>query len=238
MSIDRRERIADLNASLLAALDGRQTQIWTALVCIVASYNAANQTCQVQPAILAQFTNSDGSVSNVALPLLVDCPVIFPGGGGYTLTFPIAPGDECLVVIASRCIDSWWQSSGVQLPAEFRMHDLSDGFVLVGPRSVPRALGSVSTTAVELRNDARTSYVSLDNTGNAKVNVPGEVDLTAGTVINLNAATVNVSGNLAVVGMVTGADFGTSAAPSYNAHVHNIISGGVYPYSAPPKAGS
>ena len=64
-------------------------------------------------------------------------PVVFPGGGGFALTFPVAAGDECLVVFASRCIDAWWQSGGVGEPMEPRMHDLSDGFALIGVRSQP-----------------------------------------------------------------------------------------------------
>lgn len=119
-------------------------------------------TCVVQPAIKGVQTLQNGSTRQVAMPLLLDCPVQFPGAGGASLTFPVVAGDECLVVFASRGIDFWWQSSGVQPPAEARMHDLSDGFVLLGFRSKPRVLASISATATELRSDSGTTKISLD----------------------------------------------------------------------------
>ena len=42
--------------------------------------------------------------------------MVFPGGGGFALTFPVAAGDECLVVFASRCIDDY--ETGVRLAQE------------------------------------------------------------------------------------------------------------------------
>ena len=41
----------------------------------------------------------------VALPLLVDVPVVFPRGGGVTLTLPVVPAMSAFVVFADRCID-------------------------------------------------------------------------------------------------------------------------------------
>ncbi|MFW8450019.1 Gp138 family membrane-puncturing spike protein, partial [Klebsiella pneumoniae] len=72
--------------------------------------------------------DESGAQVSVNLPLLVDVPVVFPRGGGCTLTFPVKPGDECLVIFADRCIDFWWQSGGIQEPVDERMHDLSDAF--------------------------------------------------------------------------------------------------------------
>lgn len=65
---------------------------------------------------------------------------MMPRGGGFALTFPVAAGDECLVVFADACIDSWWQSGGVQNQAEKRRHDLSDGIVIPGLWSQPNKL--------------------------------------------------------------------------------------------------
>src|SRR5574343_122065 len=151
--MDRREGFNDIPTALLAALQGWQSGVWTALPCIVQSFNAAAMTIVARSAIRGVIRNPQGSEYELEMPLLLDVPVIFPSGGGFTLTFPITEGDECLVVFASRCIDSWWQLSGVQGQAEFRMHDLSDGLAFVGPRSQPRAVSGISTTAVQLRTD-------------------------------------------------------------------------------------
>jgi hypothetical protein len=104
------ERSADLGEALRAALGGHQTGVWTALPAIIQSFDATKLTCVAQPAIKAQVRAQDGSTSWVSLPLLVDVPVCFPRGGGCTLTFPVAAGDEALIVFSSRCIDAWWQS--------------------------------------------------------------------------------------------------------------------------------
>jgi hypothetical protein len=167
--MDPRERMEDQEETLLAALDGRQANIWTALPGIIQSYNAEAMTAVVQPSIQIGLQQPDGSFVNTALPLLLDCPVIFPNGGGFTLTFPIAAGDECLVLFANRCIDAWWQNGGVQPQAEFRMHDLSDGFAQVGPFSQPRRLENVSAANVQLRNNAGDVYIEMQPNGRVRI---------------------------------------------------------------------
>jgi hypothetical protein len=163
--MDQRERAGDPYEAMRAAMDGRQTTIWTALPGIVQSFDATKMTCVIQPAIQGRVTSPKGLASFVNLPLLLDCPVVFPGGGGVTLTFAIKKGDEALVVFASRGIDYWWQQGGIQPPAEIRMHDLSDGFALVGVRSQPRNLSNISTTHAQLRSTDGLAFVDLDPTG-------------------------------------------------------------------------
>lgn len=105
---------------------------------IIQSYNAATNTATVQLAIREKVSQMDGTTADTDLPLLLDCPVMMPRGGGYALTFPLVAGDECLVVFADSCIDAWWQSGGVQNQLEKRRHDLSDGIVIPGLWSQPR----------------------------------------------------------------------------------------------------
>lgn len=193
---DRRELEPGLDTVLLEAMAGNQAQIWTALPAIVQSYNATLGTVEAYSALQFQKRVPDGGYETISpQPLFVDCPVVFPGGGGFTLTFPIKPGDEVLIIFASRCIDAWWDSSGVQAQAEFRMHDMSDGFAIVGPRSRPRALTAASTGSVELRNDSRAAFVAIDGSGDIKVQ-------TAGT-LTIQAATVNIVGAVNITGVVT-----------------------------------
>ena len=189
--MERKERIpTDGHNALLvavqAALDGFQSKVWTALPAFVQSYNAAKLTVECQPTIQAQVRQPDGTWVDTTLPLCVDCPVMFPGGGGFTLTFPIAAQTEGLLVFASRCIDAWWQSGGIQKQAELRMHDLSDGFFFpTGGLSNPNVPANASTTTAQLRSNDGLTYVELAN----------------GSIVNIVAPNgVNIVGNLAVTG--------------------------------------
>ena len=167
--MDRRERFSDGTEPFRAAMEGHQAEMWTAMPGIVQSFAPGPMTVVVQPSIKGVVTLPDGSTRSVPLPLLVDVPVVFPTGGGFTLTFPIHPGDECLVVFGSRCMDAWWQSGGVQEPLEARMHDLSDGFAILGPFSQPRTLPAVNTANVQLRSDDGANYIEMTPEGKVRI---------------------------------------------------------------------
>lgn len=192
--------VGDQNEVLDQHFTGRQAMLWTAIPGIVQSFNAEALTCEVQPAIQGKVRQEDGSIQLVNLPLLLDCPVVFPHAGGVSLTFPIKPGDECLVVFSCRAIDLWWQSGGVQPPAETRMHDLSDGFVIPGPYSQVKKISGVSTEVAELRSDDGAARLSLHpETHDVTLVTPGNVEATIEG--NLTAqvggnASATVSGSL------------------------------------------
>jgi len=161
--MDYKERMNDGEEALRLFVESMLAASWHALPCTVqavAFTGAKRMTITAQPTVRVRVRQADGTLKFVQLPLLVDVPVVFPGGGGFTLTFPLAQGDECLVVFADRCIDGWWQSGGVQNPPEIRLHDLSDGFAIPGLRSKPRAVDYSSDHAA-LRNDDDTVHVAL-----------------------------------------------------------------------------
>lgn len=183
--MDRRERWEDPEEALRAAMAGLRADLWTALPATILSFDPAAMTVSVQPAVTRLLRRQDGTTEHVALPALADLPVQFPGGGGASLTFPAAAGDECLVVFASRCIDAWWQSSGVQQPARPRTHSLSDGFALLGFRSRPRALSGVSTTATQLRSDDGSTVVELAPGSHAvTITAPGGLIINGDVTVN------------------------------------------------------
>lgn len=90
----------------------------------ILAYDSSKRTAKILPLIRAR--------NSIKMPpVLTDVPVFFPG----KFTYNISEGDECLVVFADNCIDSWHENSGVSNPNTARSHDMSDGFAFVGFRS-------------------------------------------------------------------------------------------------------
>jgi hypothetical protein len=223
--MDPRERYVDEQERLRIAGSGRQARLWTAFPGVIQSFNSVEMTCEIQPTIQGIHTDQIGATSFVNLPLLVDCPVQMPRGGGCVATFPIASGDECLVVIASRCIDAWWQNGGIQPPLDIRMHDLSDGFCIPGIASLPNVVKSYNTQAAELR--------SLDNTTKIAVNPVSKM-------VSIFAPNgLSIVGNVTVTGTIMSSGDQIAGTVSQLNHVHSYLPGtGAYTESSAPIPGT
>lgn len=211
--------------------EAHQATIWTALPCIISSFNYGNITVECIPAVQGTVTNPDGTQQNVTLPTLVDVPVCFPRGGGYTMTFPIVSGDECLVVLASRCIDAWWSTGQITPPTEDRMHDLSDGFAIVGPFSQSTKINNISQTGAMFRSDDGTLFVELDHTqGIVTIKASKEIVLDAPNTTLTGVLVVGNSGavNPAVIvdGVVKATGDVTAGTVSHEQHVHSGVQPG------------
>lgn len=221
----RAERLNDPEESLRIALESAQANIWTAIPGVVTAVDLTAQTVSVQPSVQGTISSPDGSSQSVNLPLLVDVPIVWPRAGGFALTFPIAANDEVLVVFASRCIDSWWQSGGVGAQAEVRMHDLSDGFAVLAPTSQPRKLSGVSSTNVQLRDDAGTTYVEIAPGGKIKLLGATSIDINAPTV-NIEATTLNINGMTNMTGQVTQTGGMSIGGVTFGTHKHTGVQTG------------
>ena len=250
--IETNTYIQDPNQEQAQALTGLQARLWTAIPGIVQSFDPVAMTCEIQPAVQGKRREEDGSIALVNLPLLLDCPVIFPHAGDCSLTFPVRQGDECLVLFSCRAIDLWWQSGGVQPPVEVRMHDLSDGFALVGVYSQPNVIPNVSTSAVQLRSNDGQAFMEINPaTHNISISTPTDVsvackDLTiscqkmivnASSEFTVSAPQINLNGQI-----LGGGDGGanasftgdvTAGSISLKSHVHGGVQSGGSTTSTP-----
>jgi Phage protein Gp138 N-terminal domain len=253
MAVLLEQRYEDQKEALRVFMDGRQADIWTAIPGIIVSFNAIAITAVVQPVIQELYTGADLTQKFINLPQLLDVPIVFPRGGVYTLTFPIQPNDECLVVFSSRCIDNWWAQGGIQNQYEKRMHDLSDGFAFVGPFSQQTKIQNISTTTTQFRTNDGTIFVELDlpnkvsriinnglevtlnaDTNTGTVTAP-TVTINASTQTNVNTPLAVFSGTITASGDIT-AGSGGGGSVDLLGHVHSD-SGGTND-SGPPVPGS
>ena len=120
----------------------------------VESYDSTKQRATVQPAIKRAHIDEAGNRVVEALPPIPDVPVVFPGGGGYRLTFPIQRGDGVLLVFSEASMDKWLAKGGVVDPVDDRRHDLTDAIAVPGLRSFATPLTDVPTDGISLGVDA------------------------------------------------------------------------------------
>jgi len=173
-----------MDDAVIEYIESRLRDLHTSIPGVIVSFNAAKQTATVQPAIKRIFIEQ----GPVNLPICTDVPVKFPGGGGFFLTFPVKAGDECELKFSERAIDFWYQNGAVQLPSEYRMHDLSDAIADVGLNSQPNVIPNFNATACELRTRDGATLVRVD----------AGIVTVIGLTINLNGGTggVNITGDV------------------------------------------
>lgn len=173
----------------------------------IVSFDPVTQIAKVRVARERYVNNLESMYIKAESPILVDVPVHFPQGGGYSLTFPIAPDDDCLVMFAERGYSHWLYkglmeigayASGVPKSDFYRKFDVSDSFALVGFNPIPLAIPDFQPASVELRNADRSQRVTLIPSGLIEVRTPTTVDVVAPTV-NIKG-NVNIDGNVTITG--------------------------------------
>lgn len=135
-------------------------QIDTSAIAIVESYDLTSQKMQATPVVNGRLAGRPSQA-----PPIPNMPVVYPAGGGYSITWPVAAGDFVKVDAASRSHDEWKASQG-QLgtitPRDPRRHDLQDGLVTPGGRPLGAPLLSVEDGALLLGTDHYSNPESTD----------------------------------------------------------------------------
>ena len=86
--------------------------VHTSLPGIVNQYDATTRRARVQPAV--DLLKTDGT--SMPKPILLDVPVLFPTGGGFTMSVPLAAGDPVMLLFAERDIAAFKETLEVGPP--------------------------------------------------------------------------------------------------------------------------
>ena len=86
--------------------------VHTAMPGIVESYDPVSRRARVQPAI--DILLADGSVTS--RPIITGVPVLWPMTGMFSLTAPLASGDNVLLIISERGLERWKIEHGKSPP--------------------------------------------------------------------------------------------------------------------------
>ena len=223
---EKRQLIDILNSAIGEAL----SNLHTATIAKVTAVQA--KTISVQPVI-----NRVVDGKSIKLPQFTKVPPLFMQGGGSYTAHPIAVGDYCLLIFTERCFDRWYSGSDFQDPAEFRMHDYSDGIALVGvnPQAGALTIPSVIQQTGDTNQDGDYTHQgdrtqTGDQTIIGNLHVDGNVTVTGNITCQGTIAAGNYTGlaggaMTASVSIETTADVVASGI-SLNSHTHTGDSGG------------
>src|ERR1039458_3209672 len=128
MAVGVAERIRDAGTQWTAALQQFACRLRVAGPGIIQSFDPVEQTVKVQLALRENVWQQIGlngltpifARRDVQVKELLHVPIVLPRAGIFSVTLPIQPGDECLVVFGDMQIDGWWQSGGGQNQIERR----------------------------------------------------------------------------------------------------------------------
>ena len=87
-------------------------RVHTCIPGVVKEYDFTTRRARVQPAVDLLLT--DGTT--LEKPIILDVPVIFPAGGGYTVHFPLMPDDPVMLFFSERDIANFKEKLEVGPP--------------------------------------------------------------------------------------------------------------------------
>ena len=223
---EKRQLIDILNSAIGEALSNLHT------FTIAKVTGVQEKAISVQPVI-----NRVVEGKSIPLPEFTKVPPLFMQGGGSYTAHPIAVGDYCLLILTERCFDRWYSGSDFQNPAEFRMHDYSDGIAIVGINPLDGAITIpevIQHTGDTNQDGNYTHQGDRTQTGNQTIigdlHVDGNVTVTGNITCQGTIAAGNYTGlaggaMTASVNIETTSDVVASGI-SLNNHVHSGVEPG------------
>lgn len=180
-NINREIDFSRLSTVLGFALEQRLKDVHTSMPGLIETYDAQTRRARVQPALRLLLT--DGTTTSRAP--VVNVPVVFPAGGGFTLLFPVEPGDGVLLVFSQRGIAGFKRAFAESDPTADRFFDPSDAVALPGFGAI--SVTPATTDGASLQSEDGLTAVRVEATDVLTV-APGRIDIDAGDTVEITAA--------------------------------------------------
>ena len=143
--------------------------VHTALPGQIVSYDYTTQKAVIQPCLKKSYL--DGTTQE--MPILNNVPVIFPRAGEASLTFPVVPGDTCLLLFIERSTDLWKSVGGIVAPNDPRKFDLSDAVAIMG--LMPFTENSLSDNNEDVLLTYKGSNIRIKASGDIQIEAASKV---------------------------------------------------------------
>ena len=186
----------------------------TSMVGSIVEFFPETQTATVKLHMNQFVKTLSRSYKPLPIPDLLDVPVHFVQAGGFIITVPIKPNDDCIVFFTQKGIEQWLYrgeseylvTDGRPEEAAYEDFEMSNALCIVGMNSLVHNTANFNVDGLELRNVGRDQRITLNSDKSIEIATPTDVvvtcaNLTATATGDLTIDAANI--NLTTAGTIT-----------------------------------
>jgi hypothetical protein len=141
-----------------AAAENAVAELHVAVPARVERVDLAKGIIDAKPLVKDRRYDRDGQPQAISVAVVSNVPLVFPGAGGFRVTFPVAVGDTVLLVFSERSLDLWLVQGGEVDPLDDRRHHLSDAVAIPGLRDFGHAWKGIDTGSITIGKDGSAQH--------------------------------------------------------------------------------
>ena len=176
---------------------------------IIDSYDDTTKRATVHPAI--NLKKTDGTT--VQQSSIANVPVVWPGGGGFSLLSPLPSGSPVVIFFSQRGITDFKEVFEETDP-DGNMFAKEDCFIIPGFGAL--TITPATSDGIVLQSEDGVDYISIED-GQITIETDGDVQVTADTLTadittsaDITCPEITITGNLTVTGSITGGSLVTT----------------------------
>ena len=182
------DRRSSLSNAIQLGIDSALKELHTCLPAEVISFNAAEQTADLQISIKRKIGSE-----LVLLPVLKSVPIRYQRSSTYSITFPLEVGDHVMVIFCERSIDTWLEQGGIKEPSDIRKHDLSDAFATPMMYPKPDVIPDFNSDDLEIKTNSGNAKIIVKASGEVHIETDSDTKITSGSLIAIEAPTITAT---------------------------------------------
>lgn len=115
---------------LAAAIASQISDVNTACVARVESFDPIGRTVDAQPMVRRPVGAESGALVYEQLPIVPSCLVLYPSAVGIRIEWPLAPGDFVVLISTTLSIGQWRKLGKLADAGDVRQHHLGSSLAL------------------------------------------------------------------------------------------------------------
>lgn len=200
---DNEKEYGNMTDVLEFAFKQMTKRMWVSMPGIIVSYDQSTKRCKVTPAI--NIRKTDGSTLTPSP--IVNVPVVWPSGGGFTLISPLPEGEPVEICFSQRGITKFKETFGQSDPGD-GMFSKEDAIVRAGFGD--KSITPATSAGMSMQSEDGTNYLYVENgiikvVSTTKIIAESpEIEFNASTKISFNTPLFDLSGNMGIGGNISG----------------------------------